>query len=70
MQREPFLPGLTVGLRLDRVTDSGVAGVVDDVVTASGGIFANVVIFLNAAQVDLYTLQQGQKAKAASVVFV
>ncbi len=70
LEREPFIAGLTVGLRLDRITDTGVGGVVDDIVTASGGIFANVVVFLGAAQVDLYTLQQGQKAKASSVTFV
>lgn len=42
LQREPYIPGLTIPPRLDRVTVAAVSGIVDDIVSARGGIFQSV----------------------------
>lgn len=70
LDREPFIEGLSVLPRRDRVTRSAVGGVVDDIVSANGGIFSSVIITQNAINVELYSLGIGEKAKAATVTFV
>lgn len=65
--REPFIPGLSVPPRRDRLTRSGLSGVVDDVVSAADGIFGSVVLELNGITLDLYVLGVGEKAKVNSV---
>ena len=42
LQREPYIPGLSIPPRLDRVTVATVSGIVDDVVSSRGGIFQSV----------------------------
>jgi uncharacterized phage protein gp47/JayE len=69
LSREPYIAGLSVPPRRDRITRSGVAGVVDDIVSADGGIFSDVTIELDSALVELYSLDAGEKAKAATVTF-
>lgn len=69
LSREPYIVGLSIPPRLDRVTRTGVDGVVDDIVSAAGGIFGGSVITQNGLLTDTYTLGSGQKAKAASVSF-
>lgn len=70
--REPFIVGLSIPPRKDRITKASVSGVVDDVVTAAGGIFTNAFIYLEGttALVDLYTLGEGEKAKLGEVIFL
>jgi uncharacterized phage protein gp47/JayE len=68
--REPFIPGLSVPPRRDRITRSALSGVVDDVVSASGGIFSAVFLELDGVNLDLYSLGIGEKAKLASVGWV
>ena len=68
--REPFIEGLSVLPRRDRVTRSAVGGVVDDIVSASGGIFSSVIVSKSAVNIELYGLGIGEKAKASSVAFV
>jgi uncharacterized phage protein gp47/JayE len=68
--REPFITGLTVSPRRDRVTRSAVGGVVDDIVSAAGGIFSSVIITQASINVELFALGIGEKAKADSVTFV
>lgn len=70
VSREPFIPGLSVPPRRDRITRSALSGVVDDVVSASGGIFSAVFLELNGVDLDLYSLGIGEKAKLASVGWV
>lgn len=70
LDREPFIEGLSVLPRRDRVTRSAVGGAVDDIVSASGGIFSSVIITQNSVNVELYSLGIGEKAKASSVTFV
>jgi len=67
--RAPYIAGLTVPPRVDRITSSGVAGVVEDIVSADGGIFANATITQSGLNISLYSLGIGEKAKA-TVVFV
>lgn len=69
LDREPFLVGLTVLPRQDRITQSGVSGVVDDVVNAAGGIFSGVTVEQASVIIGQYTLGIGEKAKADLVSF-
>lgn len=70
LDREPFLPGLSVLPRRDRITRSAIGGVVDDIVSAAGGVFSNVLVTQATVSVDTYTLGIGEKAKASSVAFI
>jgi uncharacterized phage protein gp47/JayE len=68
--REPYIIGLSVPPRRDRITATAVGGVVEDIVTANGGIFAGVIVSVNSTQSDAYTLGIGEKAKLGAVTFV
>jgi uncharacterized phage protein gp47/JayE len=61
--REPFILGLSKLPRLDRVTQSAVAGVVDETAAAFGATVTSVALLLNGASVNALTLGRGQKAK-------
>ncbi len=68
--RAPYIVGLTVPPRKDRITSSAVGGVVDDIVSASGGIFTDATVTQNTLSVVTYSLGIGEKSKASSVTFV
>jgi uncharacterized phage protein gp47/JayE len=68
--REPFIPGLSVPPRRDRITRSALSGVVDDIVSAAGGIFSAVFLTLDGVDIDLYSLGVGEKSKLNSVSWV
>ena len=70
LDREPFIEGLSVLPRLDRITQSGVAGVVDDIVSVTGGIFGGVIIKQSGVTISVYSLGIGEKSKASSVTFI
>lgn len=70
VSREPFIPGLSVPPRRDRITRTALSGVVDDVVSATGGIFSAVFLELDGTPLDLYSLGVGEKAKLSSVGWV
>ncbi len=67
--REPFITGISVPPRNDRITNSAVAGIVDDIVSSVNGVFSNVVIKKGSIPVSLYALGVGEKAKS-NVSFV
>lgn len=67
--REPFIAGVSIPPRLDRITVSGIGGVIEDIVSAAGGIFDSVTVEALATPVNTYTLGEGEKAKLESVVF-
>lgn len=71
---EPFIDGLTTPPRLDRLTRSALIGIVEDIVSASNGIFTTLTFaetLIPAADLELYILQEGEKAKLGNpVVFV
>ena len=69
LDRAPFIVGLSILPRRDRITRTGVDGVVDDIVSAAGGVFAGTVIKQSTISVDAYALGIGEKAKASSVAF-
>lgn len=70
LDREPFIEGLSVLPRRDRITRSAVGGVVDDIVSANGGIFSSVIVSQGGVGIELYSLGIGEKSKAATVTFV
>lgn len=70
LNREPFIAGLTPLPRKDRITRSAIGGVVDDIVSAAGGVFGGVVLTRSGVTVDIYALGAGEKVKASSVTFV
>jgi len=70
LDREPFIEGLSILPRKDRVTRSGVSGVVDDIVSAAGGVFNSVVVEQATVIVDIYSLGIGEKSKASTVSFI
>lgn len=69
LAREPYIIGLSIPPRRDRITNSGVSGVVDDIVSAAGGEFSNVVLEEAATPFTERTLGEGEKAKASAVTY-
>ena len=70
LDREPFIVGLSALPRKDRITDSGVTSIVEDIVNAAGGVFTDVVIEQASVPQTLYALGEGEKAKTTAVTFV
>jgi uncharacterized phage protein gp47/JayE len=70
LNRDLFIEGLSIPPRRDRVTNSAVTGVVEDIVNAAGGIFNSVIVTLNTNTIDIYSLQIGEKAKLGTLTFV
>lgn len=67
--REPYIIGLAVPPRKDRITQGAVTGIVDDIVGAAAGIFNTVTITESAVPVTTRELGTGEKAKALSIGF-
>jgi uncharacterized phage protein gp47/JayE len=67
---EPYINGLTVPPRRDRLTRSALIGVVDDIVSAANGTFTTATFeVVGGSPVETYTLDRGEKAMAESVAF-
>ena len=69
LDREPFINGLSLPPRRDRITASAIGGVVEDIVSAAGGIFNTVTVEEATVPFLIRTLGIGEKAKAASVSY-
>jgi len=68
--REPYIVGLSVLPRKDRVTLAGVSGAADDAVSAIGGTIVSVTLRDESdVEITAYTLQPGELAKLADVTF-
>lgn len=67
--REPFIEGLSILPRIDRVTAAAASGVVDDVVSAIGGTVVSVTLELGGLPQPSYTVGAGEKSKLSSVIF-
>ncbi|MEO8902208.1 MAG: hypothetical protein ABI488_10020 [Polyangiaceae bacterium] len=67
---EPFILGLSVLPRKDRVTQANVAAVVDGIVSAQGGTVANVTLRENGQPIIARSLVAGEKAKLAAAAGV
>jgi len=61
--REPFIVGLSILPRLDRVTQGAVAGVVNEIANAEGATVAAVALKLDTVTITADTLGNGEKAK-------
>lgn len=72
LSKEPFIAGLSILPRRDRIVDSEVVAVIQDIVNAAGGIFDGAVIRTTIGQdlISLYSLSEGEKAKAENVSFI
>lgn len=64
---EPFIVGLSVLPRKDRVSQANVAAVVDGIVSAQGGTVASVILKENGQQLTARGLVAGEKAKVGTV---
>ncbi|MCK5606546.1 baseplate J/gp47 family protein [Candidatus Pacearchaeota archaeon] len=69
---EPFVDGLTIPPRKDRITQSGLIGLVEDIVTAANGTFTTVTFTPTGigGSIELYILGQGEKAKSTGTTFI
>lgn len=63
LSREPYIFGLSLAPRKDRISVTEVTAVVSDVVNANGGVFNNCIVKYGATVVTVYNLVSGEKAK-------
>ena len=69
---EPFIDGLTIPPRKDRITRSALIGLVEDIVAANNGTFTTVTFTptgLGGSE-ELYILQPGEKAKSTGTTYI
>lgn len=69
LDRAPFILGLDMPPRKDIITKSSVGGVVAFVTQAMGAAFSEVVISVGGSEVEVYSLQEGEKAKLGTLNF-
>ena len=67
---EPFIVGLSVLPRLDRLTEAALGGLVDSIVSAAGGTFTSLVLKDGVTPITVYSLGEGEKAKSGGVSFL
>lgn len=69
---DPFVDGLTIPPRMDRITRSALIGLVEDIVTAASGTFTTVNFSVTGVGLflELHTLGEGEEAKLNSNSFV
>ena len=68
--REPYIVGLSILPRLDRVTVAAVSGVIDDAINAVGGSVTLVTMLLGVTVTPAYTLGHGERAKSGTFSYV
>lgn len=69
LEREPFIVGLSLLPRKDRVLETSLVGIVDQIVNANGGVVGPVLQFIAAAETPSHSLNFGEKAKLGSVTY-
>lgn len=65
--REPFIVGLSVLPRRDRVTVAAIAGVADEVASSRGASISEVTLKNGLSPILAYTLDPGEKAKLGTI---
>ena len=72
LEAAPFIDGLDIPPRRDRITRSALTGLVEDIVSAANGIFTSVTFDVTGVggSLELYVLQEGEKAKLVNVGFM
>lgn len=67
---EPFIVGLSVLPRRDRVTQAAIAGVVDESASALGASITTVKLVISGTEFPSYTLGTGEKAKLGLLIWL
>lgn len=70
LSREPYIEGLSVLPRKDRITQPELAAVVAGVVSAKGGTFTGLTVRKSAVVTPAYTLGAGEKAGASGFSYI
>lgn len=70
LDAEPFIVGVSVLPRRDRISRAELSGIVSGIVSASGGFFTRVDIYDGATLVDIYFLGIGEKSKVTQIDFL
>lgn len=70
LERSPYVIGLDSSFRKDRISASALGGLIDSIVTPAGGIFTRVTLTAGGVSTEVYTLNQGEKAKLGVVSYV
>ena len=68
--REPFIPGLSVGARVDDVGVMTLASVISSVVAPAGGTFTGLTMSVGGAPTSLYLLGEGEKVGLGVISYV
>lgn len=68
--RAPYIVGLSVEDRADRITLAAVSGVVDDVVNKAGGIFYDLQLYKGVNAVSFYMLGIGERSVLINVEYL
>lgn len=69
LNAEPFILGLTVSPRRDRITSNALNGIVQQIVDAAGGVYGKAIMTQSTLDLEIYILGQGEKAKAGTITF-
>ena len=69
LEREPFILGLSVLPRKDRVLETSLVGIVDQIVSANGGSVGPITQTLSGPETPAYSLSFGAKAKLGTLTF-
>lgn len=70
LDKEPYIVGLSVPPRRDRITASAISGIVDDIVSANEGVFSGVSVNLGVIPINIYSLNVGEKAKLGTLTYI
>jgi uncharacterized phage protein gp47/JayE len=68
--REPFIVGLSLLPRNDRITEAGVGGAAQDAASAAGATITSIRLLVSGVPTVAYTLGQGEKAKLGTPSYV
>ena len=70
-ERAPYIVGLSIAPRNDRITLNNITAIVDDFVNAANGLFSTVNFFFTGVGIHLsiYSLGEGEKAKVSQVTY-
>ena len=69
-ERAPYIHGVSVPPRKDRISDQELGGQISEILSANNGYYQELVVRKDSIAVDLYQLAQGEKAKSNTVVFL
>jgi len=70
--REPFVDGLTIPPRADKISINTIIGIIDDSVNARNGTFTGATFkkTLDIVNLEIYLLAEGEKSKLVNINFI